>query len=204
MIIRIPSNVPLIPHKRHWQFCVGSGHALLALRHDWVKQLKFIHDTLGIERVRFHGIFCDDMRTINDLSMQMAVSGAEQFAEYNFNACAAAYDNILEAGMKPFVELSFMPEKLALKEEGRPMKGGFFYKPNIVPPADYAAWRDYIQAFIRFLISRYGMEEIEPGILRYGMSRTCLMCSGTVPGMSILSSMQKQHRPSRISTRKSG
>lgn len=160
MIIRIPSNVPLIPHKRHWQFCVGSGHALLALRHDWVKQLKFIHDTLGIERVRFHGIFCDDMRTINDLSMQMAVSGAEQFAEYNFNACAAAYDNILEAGMKPFVELSFMPEKLALKEEGRPMKGGFFYKPNIVPPADYAAWRDYIQAFIRFLISRYGMEEI--------------------------------------------
>lgn len=160
MDIRISSTAPTVPHKRHWQFCVGSGHALLALRTDYVKQLRFIHDTLGIERVRFHGIFCDDMRTCNDLSMQMSVPGAEQFTEYNFNACALAYDNVLEAGMKPFVELSFMPERLALKEENRPMKGGFFYKPNIVPPADYAAWREYVQAFVRFLIRRYGPEEV--------------------------------------------
>ena len=149
-----------IPHKKHWRFCVGSGHALLALRADYAKQLKFIHDSLGIERVRFHGIFCDDMRTFSDLSVQMDVEGADRFTEYNFNACAAAYDNVLEAGMKPFVELSFMPEKLALKEEGRPLKGGFFYRPNIVPPADYGAWRDYLQAFIRFLRKRYGEEEI--------------------------------------------
>ena len=156
----IKGDAKRIPHKKHWQFCVGSGHALLALRTDYAKQLKFIHDSLGIERVRFHGIFCDDMRTFNDLSMQMNIEGAGQFAEYNFNACAAAYDNVLEAGMKPFVELSFMPEKLALKEEGRPMKGGFFYRPNIVPPADYDAWRDYLQEFIRFLQKRYGEEEI--------------------------------------------
>ena len=160
MEIRIPQNAARIPHKRHWQFCVGSGHALLALRTDWTKQLKYIHDTLGIERVRFHGIFCDDMRTFNDLSMQMPVPGAEVFDEYNFNACALAYDNVLEAGMKPFVELSFMPEKLALKEEGRPLKGMFFYKPVIVPPADWAEWRKYIQAFVRFLIARYGAEEV--------------------------------------------
>ncbi len=160
MDIRIPVNTRVIPHKRHWQFCVGSGHALLALRHDWVKQLAFVHDTLGIERVRFHGIFCDDMRTFSDLSMQMTATGAERFTEYNFNACAAAYDNVLEAGMKPFVELSFMPDKLALKEVSRPVKGAFFYRPNIVPPADYAAWRDYIQAFVRFLILRYGAEEV--------------------------------------------
>ena len=149
-----------IPHRKHWQFCVGSGHALLALRTDYAKQLKFVHDELGIERVRFHGIFDDDMRTFNDLSMQMEIEGAEQFTDYNFNACAAAYDNVLEAGMKPFVELSFMPEKLALKEEGRPLKGGFFYRPNIVPPADYDAWRNYLQEFIRFLQKRYGEEEI--------------------------------------------
>ncbi len=149
-----------VPHRKHWQFCVGSGHALLALRTDYVRQLRFIHDTLGIERVRFHGIFCDDMRTCSDLSMQMNVPGAEQFTEYNFNACGLAYDNVLEAGMKPLVELSFMPEKLALKEDGRPLYGGFFYKPVIVPPADREEWRRYLQAFIRFLIRRYGPEEI--------------------------------------------
>ena len=87
MEIRIDGSLPRVPHKRHWQFCVGSGHALLALRTDYVKQLEFIHDTLGIQRVRFHGIFCDDMRTCNDLSMQTDVPGAEAFAEYNFGAC---------------------------------------------------------------------------------------------------------------------
>ena len=160
MDIRIASTAPAMAHKRHWQFCVGSGHALLALRTDYVRQLKWIHDTLGIERVRFHGIFCDDMRTVQDLSAQMPLPGAEEFGEYNFNAVGLAYDNVLEAGMKPFVELSFMPEKLALKEENRPLKGMFFYKPNIVPPADDEQWKAYIQAFLRFLIHRYGIEEV--------------------------------------------
>ena len=159
--IHIPADGPATLHQKHWQFCVGSGHALLALRTDYTRQLKFIRDELGIERVRFHGIFCDDMRTFNDLSMQVGgLPGTEAFEEYNFNAIGVAYDNVLEAGMKPFVELSFMPEKLAKKEEGRPLKGGFFYRPNIVPPADEDAWRDYLRAFLGFLIHRYGLEEI--------------------------------------------
>ena len=156
----IKKDLPGYPHKRHWQFCVGSGHALLALRTDYTRQLKFIHDTLGIERVRFHGIFCDDMRTCNDLSMQLPIPGAEAFTEYNFNACGVAYDNVLDAGMKPFVELSFMPRRLMTDEEDRPKEGGFFYKPYIVPARDDAAWKDYVQAFVRFLQHRYGEEEI--------------------------------------------
>lgn len=156
----IKRDAPVMPHNRHWQFCVGSGHAVLALRADYARQLKFIHDTLGIQRVRFHGILDDDMRTMTDLSAQMPVPGAEAFVEYNFNACGAAYDNVLAAGMKPFVELSYMPGKLALREEGRPVEGFFFYKPKIVPPAEDKAWVDYIQAFMRYLIHRYGAEEI--------------------------------------------
>jgi len=156
----INSSLPRIPHQKHWQFCVGSAHALMALRTDYTRQLTFIHEALGIQRVRFHGIFCDDMRTFNDLSSQMDVPGADRFTEYNFEAIGTAYDNVLSAGMKPLVELSFMPEKLALREENRPMKGGFFYRPNIVPPKDYAAWRDYLQAFVRYLLHRYGAEEV--------------------------------------------
>ena len=163
---RIPQNAPVKPHRRHWQYCVGSGHALLALRTDWTAQLRFIHDTLGIERVRFHGIFCDDMRTLTDLSMQMAVAGAEQFEEYNFNACGVAYDNVLDAGMKPFVELSFMPGKLARKKEGEKPEGSFFYKPLIVPPEDLEAWEKYITAFLDFLIHRYGVLPASGNVLR--------------------------------------
>ena len=160
MEFRIAKNTPTTPHQKHWQFCVGSGHALLALRTDYTRQLKFIHDTLGIQRVRFHGIFCDDMRTFNDLSMMFPIPGTENFNEYNFNACGVAYDNVLEAGMKPFVELSFMPKKLARKKEGERREGSFFYKPLIVPPEDLEAWKKYLSAFLSFLIHRYGIEEI--------------------------------------------
>ena len=50
MEFTINSSLPRISHKKHWQFCVGSGHALLALRTDYTRQLQYIHDELGIER----------------------------------------------------------------------------------------------------------------------------------------------------------
>ena len=152
----IRADAPKIPHKKHWQFCVGSGHALLALRTDYTRQLKFIHDTLGIERVRFHGIFNDDMRTRTSLAELLPAPGAEAFTEENFRACGLAYDNVLEAGMKPLVELSFMPRSLSKNNA----TGVFFYKPCVDVPKDPDEWAGYVQRFIRFLIHRYGAEEV--------------------------------------------
>ena len=156
MAFTIRKDAARVPHKKHWQFCVGSGHAQLALRTDYARQLKFIHDELGIERVRFHGIFCDDMRTRANLSELFPVPGSEKFTEENFRACGLAYDNVLEAGMKPLVELSFMPRALS-KNNG---SGPFYYKPCVDMPADDEEWAGYIQRFIRFLIHRYGLEEV--------------------------------------------
>lgn len=153
----IRTTAGTVPHKKHWQFCVGSGHALLALRTDYTRQLKFIHDELGIERVRFHGIFNDDMSTYNTLRVMLPFPGTEQFKEINFRACGVAYDNLLAAGMKPFVELSFMPRELASNKD----QGDFiYYKPNVCMPKDWDAWEDYLQRFIRFLEHRYGAEEV--------------------------------------------
>ena len=68
----------------HWKYCVGSGQAKLAMRSDYARQLKFIHDELGIERVRFHGIFDDDMQAIMSMADMMPMPGAEKFQNYNF------------------------------------------------------------------------------------------------------------------------
>lgn len=87
------------------------------MRSDYARQLKFIHDELGIERVRFHGIFDDDMQAIMSMADMMPIPGAEKFQNYNFFNIFAAYDNVLAAGMKPWVELSFMPSAIAKKEE---------------------------------------------------------------------------------------
>lgn len=156
MIIEIKKDVPLVPFHKHWQFCVGSPHATYALRKDYFEHLKLVHDELGIQRVRFHGIFCDDMHTMHKMSDVMPLPGAGNYSEQSFRWCAVAYDNVLAAGMKPFVELGFMPRDLAAKKK----HGMFFYKPNISPPKDLTKWTDYVQSFVRFLIDRYGLDEV--------------------------------------------
>ena len=65
------------PFSKHFLFGIGSGHAPLLLRKDAVEQLKFIHDTLGIQQVRFHGIFNDDMNVVRSLQDVLPLPGAE-------------------------------------------------------------------------------------------------------------------------------
>jgi xylan 1,4-beta-xylosidase len=155
--ILIKKDVQKRPFNKHWKFCVGSGHATLALRTDYVRLLSKVHDELGIQYVRFHGILNDDMNTLNCLKRQMPAPSAEDFTERNFDACGVAYDNVLAAGMKPFVEISFMPELLA----GGKKECVFWYGGNITMPADDDAWTLHIREFIKYLIHRYGKEEVE-------------------------------------------
>ena len=59
--------------------------------------------------------------------------------------------------MRPFVELSFMPRKMAADPT---ITQPFFYKPVVSPPKDYAAWDAMIAAFAQHLVNRYGLEEV--------------------------------------------
>ena len=158
MTVIIDKNTPLKEFNHHWKFCVGSAHAVYALRHDYTKQLTQLHRELGIERVRFHGIFDDNMHTLVKATDIIPFPFAGSYREKSFRQCADAYDNILEAGMKPFVELSFMPKYLAKLPFA---KGMFFYKPIISMPKAAKQWKEYIKSFVRFLIERYGKDEIE-------------------------------------------
>lgn len=157
MKFELARNTKTEKWNRHWQFCVGSGHAAFALRADYAKQLKFIHDELGILYVRFHGIFNDDMHTMDNFTNILPIPGMESHQEQNFYLCGVAYDNILSCGMKPFVELGFMPQSLAKN----PAHGVNFYGSIFSDPKDHRAWAEYVKAFIRFLLHRYGQREVE-------------------------------------------
>lgn len=154
--IQIDVNAPQMEKDSAWQMCVGSGHAALALRKDWCEYVTRIHEELGIRYIRFHGILDDDMLTVQMLSDFIPLPNADKVREYSFRQVGKVYDNVLSTGMKPFVELSFMPSALA---SGR--KTGLHYKNNITPPRDYEEWSRYIKSFIRFLLNRYGKAEVE-------------------------------------------
>ncbi len=75
---------------------------------------------------------------------------------YNFDYVDQIYDGLLANGVKPFVEISFMPKLLAARLDYHP----FWYKPIVSPPADYAKWNALIHAFAQHLVDRYGIDEV--------------------------------------------
>lgn len=146
-----------IPTDFSWQMCMGSDHAYQLHRTDMCEQIKLAHDELGIKSLRFHGIFDDDMCTYQTLDIiAPLIKNGNQIKEVNFRQIGHIYDNLLSCGMRPFVELSFMPTPLA---SGK--KTGLHYKNNITPPANYEEWAQYIKSFIMFLLKRYGEKEVE-------------------------------------------
>ena len=159
MNISINRNVPIKKTDFSWQMGLGNCHAYLLHRADMLRHIKLAHDELGIRYLRCHGVFDDDMLTyqrMGDCRMFGSVPGKNKISEINFRQVGDIYDNLLDCGVKPFVELSFMPSALA---SGK--KLGLAYDPNITMPKSLAAWSDYIRRFIRFLLDRYGAEEVE-------------------------------------------
>ena len=155
MLIKIARNAPVKKYEKKWQFCIGSCHAATLLRTDTLKNLKRIHDELGIKRVRFHGTFNDDMALVCNFPQVLGIPVGKHIVEYNFYKVGVLYDNILALGMKPFVELSFMPQLLA-KDPTRT----FVYGSVPSMPKDMQQWRGFIQSYLAYLFHRYGEDEV--------------------------------------------
>jgi xylan 1,4-beta-xylosidase len=133
-----------LPH--FWEHTVGSCHAALALRADWQAQLKRCRDELGFRHVRFHGLLCDDVGILVRQKKQLL---------YSFFNADQIVDFLLSIGMKPFVELSFMPEALA---SGRTTV--FHYRGNITPPRNFKQWGELVGKLAAHWLKRYGAREV--------------------------------------------
>jgi len=147
-------NDSTIPFTKFWKKCVGSGHAALGLRADWQEHLAFVRKELGFEYVRFHGLLCDQMKVITRLKDILPLPTGISYQ--SFYQIDLLFDYILKIGMKPFIELSFMPKALA---SGK--KTIFYYKGNISPPKKYEKWGQLIEDLTRHLVERYGNDEVE-------------------------------------------
>lgn len=159
MKIRIDKTVNTMQTDFSWQFGVGNDHAFQMHRTDVCEHAKLVHDELGIKYIRFHGIFDDDMlcyQRLSDYKPFAAVPHSKKIKEINFKQTALVYDNVLACGLKPFIELSFMPSALA---SGK--KTGIRYLNNITQPKSLEKWAEFIKRFITFLLDRYGKKEVE-------------------------------------------
>src|SRR6202167_3411174 len=136
------------PFPHFWEQMFGSGRAILSLRESYGSDLHAVRQITDLSYVRFHGIFNDEVGIYSEDSQRNPV--------YNFSYIDQIYDGLLAIGVRPFVEISFMPNQLASSHTLHP----FWYHPNIAPPKDWRRWDDLIAAFARHLIERYGADEV--------------------------------------------
>lgn len=167
-VIEADARLERGPMNRMYNFCVGAGRANEGLRADWQRQLRRAREECGFRYIRFHGLFCDDMGVYFEDKQGNPV--------YNWQYVDELFDFITSLGMKPFIELGFMPGALASGPQTI-----FWWRGNVTPPKDYAKWEAFIAAFTRHVTERYGADEVrtwyfevwnEPNLLGFWIGKT--------------------------------
>ncbi|WP_321373345.1 hypothetical protein [uncultured Draconibacterium sp.] len=131
-----------------WSKCVGAGRANEGLRAGWLEQLEKVQQNCGFQYCRFHGLFHDDMFVVLEEKGKIV---------YNWQYIDDLYDRMLDVGVKPFVELAFVPKPFAAENS----KTQFWWKGNVTPGEKFnEQWYDLVQALTQHLVDRYGIDEV--------------------------------------------
>ncbi|GAA0529541.1 beta-xylosidase [Rhizomicrobium palustre] len=133
------SNVPLE--------VVGAGRAAEGLRADWQEQLATVQSEIGFGYLRMHGLLTDEMGVYSE------DKGGKPI--FNFQYVDSLYDALLKLKIRPFVELTFVPSKLAAGTTTV-----FWWKGNTSLPKDPAKWAMLMRALVAHFKERYGEDEI--------------------------------------------
>lgn len=144
------SKKPIGQFNSNWKYCIGTGRLGLALRKDYQEHLQRVKEEIGFSYIRGHGLLHDDIGIYNE----MEVDG-EKVPFYNFTYIDQIFDSFLEIGIRPFVEIGFMPKLLASGDQTL-----FYWEANVTPPKDYDKWRNLIIALVTHFIERYGIDEV--------------------------------------------
>ena len=131
---------------RHsWRTMIGASSASAILSSDVQQLLRRIQKDVGFQYIKFNGILSDDMHVcFEDADGKIACS---------FAYVDKVFDFLLSIGLRPFVQLSFMPEFLA-KSHRR------LFGYLVSEPASLDQWSDLVSALIRHLQERYGRAEL--------------------------------------------
>src|ERR1043166_9594489 len=130
-VINIDFNVEKGLLNTFFKECVGAGRANEGLRADWQQQLAYVRKECGFKYIRMHGLLTDDMAIYTE--------DKNGNPKYSFMYVDVLFDFLQSIGMKPFVELGFMPGALASGNQTI-----FWWRGNVTPPKDYDKWAGLI------------------------------------------------------------
>ncbi|TCK74287.1 xylan 1,4-beta-xylosidase [Acidipila rosea] len=146
--VTVDTHAAGTPFPHYWEKMFGSGRANLSMRQSYRDDLQTVKKVTDFQYVRFHAILDDENGVYSEDPQGNPV--------YNFSYVDQIYDGLLQNGIRPFVEISFMPKLLAKRLDYH----AFWYKQIVSPPKDYAKWDALMTAFAKHLVDRYGIEEV--------------------------------------------
>ncbi len=156
--IAVDASADVGPVERPWRPIIGSEHLALLLRgegpgghhvgDELSEAFHIVRDELGAQMVRAHAIFHDSLGVYRERDGQPV---------HDFERVDAVLDRLLASGLRPVVELSFMPRDLAAD----PVKSVFDYRGIISPPRDMARWSDLVAGLVGHVIDRFGRDEVQ-------------------------------------------
>ncbi len=131
------------------------GQALLRELHDAYREPVYI---------RAHHLFTsgDGVADLKWSSTNVFTLGPDGKPVYDFTIVDKLFDAWKAAGVRPMVELGFMPKDLSRKPE--PYRVHFGEADMLTsgaqePPKDYKLWGELVRAFTAHLVQRYGRAE---------------------------------------------
>ncbi len=155
--ITVDATTSIGPVERPWRPMIGSEHLSQLdagigpggrlVGKEFSEALRLAHDELGVEAVRAHAILDDDLGTYREIDGR---------AVHDFTGIDRIYDHVLGLGLRPIIELSFMPRDLA----SDPTKTVFAYDAIISPPKAWDRWESLIRELTAHLVDRYGLGEV--------------------------------------------
>ncbi|MDN4068208.1 helix-turn-helix domain-containing protein [Paenibacillus sp. FSL R5-0407] len=132
----------------HFKKFIGVSRVKEVLYADVQEALRITQQEIGFEYIKMHGLLDDDLMVYHEDSAGRP--------SYNFQLIDKAFDFLLSVGLRPLVQFSFMPAKLASESS----KTVFYSEMNTSPPKDMNKWNKLIEALTIHLINRYGIAEV--------------------------------------------
>ncbi len=117
--------------------------------------LRDLQAELHFTYIKFHGLLDDTMFVYQE--------NPDGSPVYNFTYIDLVFDFLLSIGLRPLVQLSFLPKAMCREDT----RTEFAEPVNIGAPKDPAKWEALVAALTQHLISRYGPREVQRWIFTY-------------------------------------
>jgi len=166
--IHVDAAKPIGPLTPTWRF-FGYDEANYTYMKDGKKLLSELGQ-LGKEQVY---VRCHHLLTSGDGSPALKWGSTDIYTEdaagkpvYNWTIVDRIFDTYLERGLKPYVQLGFMPEALSTHPQNYPhnpptKKRAPADAGQAYPPDDYAKWGELAYQWAKHCVEKYGRSETE-------------------------------------------